>query len=105
MNCSIDWLDDWLKKNETKPTLRRGIVCYARGRGSLTMETAVFGEGPGFREMGRSQDVIGWRQIMEEMISKEILPLQEDYFLLGSNTSTVDQWAQGLIVKLLEVTP
>ena len=43
------------------------------------METAVFGAGPGFREMGRSQDLIGWRRFMEGMISKEILPLQEDH--------------------------
>ena len=41
---------------------------------------------------------------MEGMISKEILPLQEDYIVLGLSTSTMDHWAQGLIVKILEIT-
>jgi hypothetical protein len=68
------------------------------------METAVFGAGPGFREMGRSQDLIGWRRFMEGMISKEILPLQEDHITLGNGKLTIDQWSQGLVVKLLEVT-
>ena len=54
--------------------------------------------------MGRSQDQIGWRRFMEGMISKEILPLQEDYIALGTGKLTIDQWAQGLVIKLLEVT-
>ena len=62
-------------------------------------------QGHGFREMGRSQDaIVGWKQFTEGMISKEILPLQEDYFLLGSATSTVNEWVQGPAIKLLEVT-
>ena len=67
------------------------------------METAVFGAGPGFRVMGRSQDAIGWRRFMEGMISKEILPLQEDHITLGHGKLTLDQWAQGLVIKLPEV--
>ncbi len=68
------------------------------------METVVFGSGPGFCEMGRSQDLIGWRRFMEGMITKEILPFQEDHITLGHGKLTIDQWAQGLVVKLLEVT-
>ena len=40
---------------------------------------------------------------MEGMISKEILPLQEDYVELGLCKLGLDSWAQGLVVKLLEV--
>ena len=54
--------------------------------------------------MGRSQDAIGWRRFMKGMISKEILPLQEDHITLGHGKLTLDQWAQGLVIKLLEVT-
>ena len=80
---SIGWLDDWLKKVGTEPSLRKGITQYARGRGSRTMEDITFGWGSGFREMGRSQDSIGWRRFMEGMISKEMLPIQADYVELG----------------------
>ena len=41
---------------------------------------------------------------MEGMITKEILPLQEDYIALGTGKLTINQWAQGLVIKLLEVT-
>ncbi len=41
----------------------------------MTMETVVLVADPGFCEMERSQDLIGWRRFMEGMITKEILPL------------------------------
>jgi hypothetical protein len=101
---SIGWLDDWLKKVGTEPSLRRALVRYAKGRGSLTMGEIVSGEGAGFREMGSSQDDIGWRRFMEGMISKEIIPIQADYVEMGGCMLSVDTWAKGLVVKLLKVT-
>ncbi len=41
---------------------------------------------------------------MEGIISKEILPLQEDFIKLGNEKLTLDQLAQGVVFKLLEVT-
>jgi len=41
---------------------------------------------------------------MEGMILKEILPLQEGYIALDAGKLTLDQWVQGLVIKLLEVT-
>ena len=38
------------------------------------------------------------------MITKEMLPIQADYVNLGECTLTLENWAQGLVVKLLEVT-
>ena len=55
----IDWLDNWLKDSDTEPSLRECLVEYTRGRGAVTMEDITSGWGPGFREMGRSQD--SWR--------------------------------------------
>ena len=68
------------------------------------METLVLGDGAGFQEMGRSQDEIGWRCFMEGMISKEIIPIQSDYVEMGGSAMSVDEWARGLVIKLLEVT-
>ena len=101
---SIGWLDDWLKNVGTEPTLRKAIVKYARGRDSTTMEDITWGWGLGFREMGRSQDAIGWRRFMEGMFTKEMMPIQADFVELGECTLSLDKWAQGLVVKLLEVT-
>ena len=41
---------------------------------------------------------------MEGMISKKIIPIQADYVEMGGCTLSVDTWAKGLAVKLLEVT-
>ncbi len=41
---------------------------------------------------------------MEGMIFMEILPIQKDYISFGHRSLMLDKWAQGLVVKLLEVT-
>jgi hypothetical protein len=41
---------------------------------------------------------------MEGMISKEIIPIQEDYVKMGGSMMSIDKWTQGLVTKLLEVT-
>jgi len=41
---------------------------------------------------------------MEGMISKEILPLQEQFVDAGGCKLSLDAWAQGLVTKLLEAT-
>ena len=76
---SIDWLEDWLREAGTEPNLREYLIEYARGRVHERMEDIARGIGPGFREMGISQDKIGWRRFMEGMISKKIIPIQADY--------------------------
>ena len=68
------------------------------------MEDITRGMGPGFREMGRSQDKIGWQRFMEGMISKEIIPIQADHVEIGACKLTLEAWSQGLVTKLLEAT-
>ena len=101
---SIDWLEDWLREAGTEPNLRECLIEYARGRGHERMEDIARGMGPGFREMGRSQDKIGWRRFMEGMISKEIIPIQADYVEVGACSVTLKGWSRGLVTKLLEAT-
>ena len=65
---AIGWLDDWLRKVGTEPTLRSVLICYARGCSSESMEDITRSKGSGFQEMGHSQDKIGWRRFMENTI-------------------------------------
>ena len=101
---SIVLLEKWLKEVGTEPLLRRGLVKFARGRGATTMEEITMGWDCGFREMALSQDTIGWRRFMEGMISQEILPIQADYVDLGECSLSLEGWAQGLVIRLLETT-
>ena len=68
------------------------------------MEDITRDMGPGFREMGRSQDKIGWQRFMEGMISKEMIPIQADHVEMGACKLTLEAWSQGLVIKLLEAT-
>ena len=58
LRWSIDWIEDRLKEVGTEPSLRATLVEYAQGRGDTRIEDVTWGTGPGFREMGRSQDKI-----------------------------------------------
>ena len=104
MKRSIEWLDDWLRSVGTDPTLRRALVKYALGRGVDSMKDSVFEEERNHRDMKISQDCIGWRRFMEGMILKETVKLQQDFIDLGGCSISLDKWAQGLILRLLEIT-
>lgn len=101
---TIDLLDSWLRQMQTDPRLIECIVTFAHGRGRLRMQDITCPMGHNFLQMGRSQDTIGWRRFMEGMISKDILPIQKEYYALHGMQWRLDRWSRGLITKLLEVT-
>jgi hypothetical protein len=62
-------------------------------------------EAPGrLNAMGQSQDKIGWRRILEGMISKEITGIQRQYYALNGSKMSLEKWSLGLITRLLEIT-
>ena len=102
---SINLLDGWMRRVGTDHGIRESLIQYARGRGARSMEECVWGRGRQYARWGASQDLIGWRRTLEGMISKEMLPIQEAYVDSGGRCSlSVDNWAQHLVVRLLEVT-
>jgi len=55
-----------------------------------------------YRRVAEEQDAIGWRRFMEGMICHRLRGLQELYTTVeGSNVSR-EQWATGVVIKLLE---
>ena len=71
------------------------------------MTDAIHGTGRRYSKLELSQDLIGWRKFMEEMISKEMLVIQQEYLDLrvarGTSTTPIS-WAKGNIVCLIEIT-
>jgi len=49
-------------------------------------------------------DCIGWRRFMEGMISVEIVAIQERSLMMSESKISIRQWAEGLVIKLLEIT-
>jgi hypothetical protein len=59
---------------------------------------------PQFQALGHLQDIFGWRQFLEGMISKEIVALQQQFYAVNGSQMSLDKWSTGLITQLLEIT-
>ena len=103
LHKSIDQLDKWLRDNGTEVNLRRFVVQYAHGRDGRTMQEIV-GFQLQYRRLAASLDCIGWRRLMEGMISRELVELQRYALVEADSRMTVDAWAKSLVIKLLEIT-
>ena len=104
LNCTIDLLDNWMRTVGTNDPLRNCLTAYARKRGGVSMEHIVWDKGSRFYKLGQSMDKIGCRRYMEEMISSEALVIQAECVDLGGCSLSLDNWAKGLAIKLLEAT-
>ena len=54
------------------------------------MKDIVFEEERNYKNMGISQDSIGWRRFMDGMISKETVKFQKDFVDLGRCSVSLD---------------
>ena len=72
--------------------------------GGVSMEHIVWDKGSRFYNLGQLMDKIGWRQYMEGMISSEALVIQAECVDLGGCSLSLENWAKGLAIKLLEAT-
>ena len=103
LHKSIDLLDQWLWESGTETNLRKFLIQYAHGRGGKSMQEIV-GFQLQYRRLAASVDCIGWRRLMEGMISRELVELQK-YAVTGTGSRmSVETWAKDLVTKLLEVT-
>jgi hypothetical protein len=104
LQLTISLLEDWLKEVGTNETLCWCIVEYARCRGGMSMTEICIGKEERHRQMAQEQDAIGWRRFMEGMISKRIRGIQALHSKVEGTTISPEQWATGLVIKLLEIT-
>ena len=50
-------------------------------------------------------DVIGWRRFIEGIISDDVLEVQASCVALEGCMLSLDKWAKGMVVKLMEIPP
>ncbi len=68
------------------------------------MTEICIGKEEQYRQRAQEQDAIGWRHFMEGMISKRIRSIQALHSKVEGATISPEQWAAGLVIKLLEIT-
>jgi hypothetical protein len=93
-----------LEEAGTEPDLLDCIAEYAYSRGRRTMVEICNGLGEPFQRMAWDQDEIGWRLFMEGMICTKMRHIQNEYHSREGTSTTSEQWAKGVILKLLEAT-
>ena len=64
----------------------------------------MWDKGSRFYKLGQSMEKRGRRRYMEGMISSEALVIQAECVDLGGCSLSLDNWAKGLAIKLLEAT-
>lgn len=47
------------------------------------------------------QDTIGWRRLLEGMLSAEVIALQREHLLCAPTMMSLERWSTGVIVQLL----
>ena len=57
-----------------------------------------------YRRVAEEQGAIGWRRFMEGMICRGLRGLQELYTTVKGSNVSGEQWATGVVIKLLETT-
>jgi hypothetical protein len=97
-------MEELLDKAETDPDLLDCISEYAHGQGERTITKICSGLGSQFIQMAKEQDVIGWRWFMKGIIFRSMRNIQYNFHYWEGTKMNPNQWAHGLILKLLEAT-
>jgi len=95
---------EWLEKVGTDSDLIYCLIRFAQGRGARSMDESYNPLPAPFSKLALSQDKIGWRRFMEGMISKECVKIQQLHLTVSGSRLSIDNWSQGLITELLDVT-
>ena len=67
------------------------------------MEEAVCGLAQRFKKLSNSQDMIGRLRLLEGMIPKDIVKLQQTCMDVSRLRMSIKRWVYGLITCLLEI--
>ena len=72
-------------------------------RDASSSEYIVGGKGPDFNKPAQSVDSMGWRRYMEGKVSSGILKVPDDFTDLRNYCLSLNMWAIGPVIKLLEI--
>ena len=91
-----------MASHNTAPELSRLVAEYLRGGGQRTF--ARMRVPRELKELGRTQDRIGWRNFTEGKITKCFCAVQRRFLKASGASLTVDSWLKAFVSKLLGMT-
>jgi hypothetical protein len=101
---NVEELEQWLTADEhTLPELAYWTVKYIMGRGTLRF--SELGPMPDeVKDVAESQDLIGWRNLMEGRVSRKFYSVQRQHLLAVKSRMNGDEWMHGFINRLINIS-
>ena len=104
---SIDKLEDWLERNDTKPELAEMVIKYLRGRGKVTMSSCYRGKRTNRSRLWRltkEHDRLGWKNFTEGRFSTKFERAQRKYYTEIESRRSSAKWAAELVHQIFRLT-
>ena len=103
LHCTIRIFNWWMLDMDTNHGLCWWLLQFANRCGVRTMNYIVASYSNDYLEMAVAQDGIGWCRVVEGMITKELVSIQQNYIITGFWRLLTVAWACDLITRILEV--
>ena len=101
---SVTRLQVWMESgNHTDPEIAYWVPKYLLLRGCVWF-SSLGAMSPSFLKAARSQDEIGWREMLERMVSKEFREIQRAHCLMAPCKMNGDDWMKQFVTKLLQIS-
>ncbi len=105
---SITEIVDWMVENDTHPELIHWLPTFLSKQGRVKWVDLVHPSGikmaQCMRQVGNSQDRIGYRHFTEGKLSLELRKFQAEHLSRVDAHCTIDRWMKGMIDSLLTMT-
>ena len=100
----INDLEGWMKKRDkTDPEISYWLPMYIKCRGTRRFQN-LGRLSPNMTALAKSQDKIGWRNLMEGCFSKHFYEMQSIHLAFGSTYLNGEDWVKKKISQVLQIT-
>lgn len=105
---SIENVLEWMRDHQTHPDLTLWLPRYLAAQGNklfVDLPSRYGGKmSQELRQVGTSQDRIGWRHFTEGKVSLKLLQLQQAHLKQRLSSLTIESWTRGFLDQLLSLT-
>ena len=100
---TVDDLQSWMEHAHSDQRLVQVVIEYVRGRGKKQMKRICHNI-PALHKMAKEVDQLGWDNMVEGRISRELVSLQQHYLQSKAPRYNIRTWTKTFIEKLLHIT-
>ena len=97
-------LEEWMHRDgKTDPEIAYWVGKYIEARGAVRFQDLGI-MSPMMRKLAVEQDLIGWREFMEGMMSRQFYVIQQEYLSRTAGHLNGKDWVKKFISQILQIT-